>query len=128
MQLRQPNKLKPLLWIGSSLKDLKEMPDSVISDIGHSLREVQKGKDPGNAKMLSHLGSSGIWEIVCNDAAGTFRAVYTLKFSDAIIVLHVFQKKSKSGISTPKQEINLVLERLKLAKVVYQEWKGKNER
>lgn len=103
------------------------MPDDVKSDIGHSLREVQKGKDPGNIKILTHLGESGIWEIRLNDVAGTFRVVYTVKFADAIAVLHVFQKKSKKGISTPRQEINLILDRLRTAKILYQEWKGKNE-
>jgi len=64
MEEKKTPKLKPLLWVGSSLKDLKGMPDDVKSDVGHSLREVQKGKDPGNAKILTHLGESGIWEIV----------------------------------------------------------------
>lgn len=118
-------KLKPLLWAGSSLKDLREMPDDVKADVGHSLREVQKAKDPGNIKLLKHLGESGIWEIVTNNVGGTFRAVYTVKFEEAIVVLHVFQKKSKTSISTPKQEINLILERLKTAKILYQEWKKK---
>lgn len=123
MKDKQISKLKPLLWVGSSRKDLREMPDEVKSDIGHSLREVQKGKDPGNTKLLTHLGESGIFEILTDDVGGTFRAVYTVKFADAIVVLHVFQKKSKKGISTPKQEINLILERLKVAKILYQEWK-----
>jgi phage-related protein len=125
MEQNYGSKLKPLLWIGSSLKDLRDMPDEVKSDIGHSLREIQKGKDPGNSKMLTHLGESGIWEIVSDAVEGTFRAVYTVKFADAIVVLHVFQKKSKKGISTPKQEINLVLDRLRIAKIIYQEWRKK---
>jgi phage-related protein len=69
------------------------MPDEVKSDIGHSLRELQKGKDPGNSKMLTHLGESGIWEIISDAVEGTFRAVYTVKFADAIVVLHVFSKE-----------------------------------
>lgn len=123
MEVKRISTLKPLLWVGSSLKDLREMPHEVKSDIGHSLREIQKGKDPGNIKPLIHLGVSGIWEIVTNDVGGTFRAVYTIKFADAIVVLHVFQKKSKKGISTPKQDINLILERLNTAKILYWEWK-----
>ncbi|MBS0648829.1 MAG: type II toxin-antitoxin system RelE/ParE family toxin [Verrucomicrobia bacterium] len=124
MELKRASVLKPLLWAGSSLKDLREMPDEVKADMGHSLREIQKGKDPGNIKPLTHLGISGIWEIVTNDVGGTFRAIYTVKFADAIVVLHVFQKKSKKGISTPKQEINLILERFNTAKNLYLEWKG----
>ncbi len=91
-------------------------------DIGHSLRELQKGKDPGNTKPLKHLHEP-ISEIIVDERAGTFRAMYTVEFKDVIAVLHVFQKKSKSGIATPKQEIDLVLQRLKQARIDYQEWK-----
>lgn len=115
--------MRPILWIGSSLKDLKEMPETVIKEFGHSLRDIQKGRDPGNIKPLRHLGETGILEIVVDEKAGTFRTVYTIEFKDAIAVLHVFQKKSKSGIATPKKEIDLVLQRLKQARVEYNEWK-----
>lgn len=114
--------MRPILWISSSKKDLKSMPLEVQKDIGHSLREIQKGRDPGNTKPLKHLHEP-ISEIVVEERAGTFRAVYTVEFKDAIAVLHVFQKKSKSGISTPKQEIDLILQRLKQARTDYQEWK-----
>lgn len=115
--------MKPIFWIGSSLKDLKELPIEVIKEFGHSLREIQKSKDPGNTKPLSHLKEPGISEIVVDDRAGTFRTVYTVEFKDAIAVLHVFQKKSTKGISTPKKEIDLALNRLKQARIEYQEWK-----
>jgi len=120
--------MRPILWIGSSLKDLKEMPETMIKEFGHSLRDIQKGRDPGNTKPLRHLGETGILEIVVDEKAGTFRTVYTIEFKDAIAVLHVFQKKSKSGIATPKKEIDLVLQRLKAARVQYNEWKRENER
>jgi phage-related protein len=114
--------LRPILWIGSSKKELKEMPIEVQKEIGHSLREVQKGKDPGNTKPLRHLHEP-ISEIVVDERSGTFRAAYTVEFKDAIAVLHVFHKKSKSGIATPKQEINLILQRFKQAQIDYYEWK-----
>lgn len=98
------------------------MPLEVQKDIGHSLRELQKGKDPGNAKPLKHLHEP-ISEIVVDERAGTFRALYTVEFEELIVVLHVFQKKSKSGIATPKPEIDLVLQRMKQAKIEYREWK-----
>ncbi len=60
-----------------------------------------------------------------DERAGTFRAVYTVEFKDAIAVLHVFQKKSKEGIATPKKEIDLVLQRLKQARIEYRDWKEK---
>lgn len=121
--MRDTRPMKPVLWIGSSKRDLKDMPEEVQSEVGHSLREIQKGKDPGNTKPLKHLGVSGISEIIVNERQGTFRTVYTVEFKDAIAVLHVFQKKSKSGISTPKQEIDLVLQRLKQARIEYHELK-----
>lgn len=97
------------------------MPDKVKKEFGHSLRDIQKGRNPGNIKPLRHLGETGISEIVVDEREGTFRAVYTVEFKDAIAVLHVFQKKSKSGIATPKKEIELVLQRLKQARVQYYE-------
>jgi phage-related protein len=117
--------MKPVMWIGSSLKDLKDMPEDVQSEFGHSLRDIQKGKDPGNTKPLRLLGVSGVSEIVVDERQGTFRTVYTVEFKDVIAVLHAFQKKSKSGIATPKKEIDLILQRLKQAKVDYQELKRK---
>src|SRR5579863_931255 len=115
--------MRPILWIGSSLKNLREMPEEVKKEFGHSLREIQKGRDPGNIKPLRHLGVSGVSEIIVDERQGTFRTVYTVEFKDAIAVLHVFQKKSKSGIATPRQEIDLVLQRLKQARIDYHEWK-----
>lgn len=114
--------MRPILWIGSSKKNLKEMPIEVQKEIGHSLRELQKGRDPGNTKPLKHLHEP-ISEVIVDEREGTFRAAYTVEFKDAIAVLHVFQKKSKSGIATPKKEIDLILQRFKQAKVDYHEWK-----
>lgn len=123
--IKDTRSLTPLLWIGSSLRDLKEMPEEVKKEFGHSLREIQKGRNPGNIKPLKHLGQPGISEIVVDEKEGTFRTVYTVEFEDIIAVLHVFQKKSKSGIATPKQEIELVLKRLKQARIQYREYKRK---
>jgi phage-related protein len=67
------------------------------------------------AKPLKGFASAGVLEIVENSVGGTFRAVYTVKFSNAIYVLHCFQKKSTSGIATPKVIMDLVHERLKVA-------------
>lgn len=77
--------MKPILWINSSKKDLKEMPINVQKEIGHALRELQKGKDPGNTKPLKHLHEP-ISEIKVDEREGTFRAVYTMEFRDAIAV------------------------------------------
>ena len=115
--------MKPILWIASTLKNMKDMPESVQKEFGHSLRDIQKGRDPGNIKPLKHLGESGILEIVVYEKEGTFRTVYTVEFEDAIAVLHVFQKKSKSGIATPKQDIDLILRRIKQARIDYQAYR-----
>ncbi|MDE3055648.1 MAG: type II toxin-antitoxin system RelE/ParE family toxin [Verrucomicrobiota bacterium] len=117
-------KLKPVIWIGSSLKDMREMPEEVKKEFGHALREIQKGLTPENTKPLKHMGVAGISEIVVDERAGTFRTVYTVEFKDAVAVLHVFQKKSKIGIATPKKEIDLVLQRLKQARIEYDEWRS----
>lgn len=121
--MRDIHPMKPVHWIGSSKKDLVAMPEEVRSEFGHSLREIQKSKDPGNIKPLKHLNESGVSEIVVNDRGGTFRTVYTVEFKEYIAVLHVFQKKSKEGIETPKKEIDLVLQRLKAARIEYQSQK-----
>lgn len=109
--------MKSLVWIGSSLKDLQDMPVEVKKEFGHALREIQKGRNPGNTKPLRHLGESGISEVVVDEREGTFRTIYTVELKDLIVVLHVFQKKSKKGIATPKKEIDLVLQRLKQARI-----------
>lgn len=123
--MKDSHPLRPILWIASSLKDLQDMPEGVKKEFGHSLREIQKGRDPGNIKPLKHLGENGILEIRVFEKEGTFRTVYTLEFEDAIAVLHVFQKKSTSGIATAKRDIELVIKRLKLAREEYQGFKRK---
>ena len=119
-----PEHRKSVLWIGSSLKDLKELPEDVQKDLGHSLRDVQRGRDPGNVKLLRHLGS-GVWQVSTDDRAGTFRLIYLLELADCVAVLHVFQKKSKTGVETPKKEIELIQERIRFAQVAYREWRAR---
>jgi phage-related protein len=72
--------MRPILRIGSSLKDLRDMPEDVKSDFGRSLREIQKGRDPGNIKLLKHLSVTGISEIRLDEKYGIFRCVYTVEF------------------------------------------------
>lgn len=89
---------------------------------------MKLGKHPDIAKTLSGFGGASIIELVQDHKGATFRAVYTVKFSDAIVVLHAFQKKSKKGIETPKQDIELIRSRLKFAEEIYKEWKRKGEK
>ena len=106
---------KPLYWIGSALSDLKSMPEVVQDAFGYALFLAQIGGKASHAKPLAGFGSAGVLEVVENEAGGTYRAVYTVRFADAVYVLHCFQKKSKSGIATPKPEMDLVHSRLKQA-------------
>jgi len=77
--------------------------------------EAQLGEKAETAKPLKGFGGAGVLEVVEDFDGSTYRAVYTVRFSTAVYVLHAFQKKSKKGIATPKKEIDLVKARLKLA-------------
>ena len=106
---------KHVLWVGSSKKDLMAMPDEVKSAFGFALYLAQQGKKHQNAKPLKGFSGAGVLEIIEDNLGDTFRAVYTVKIAESIYVLHCFQKKSKRGIETPKQEIDLIRDRLKMA-------------
>lgn len=106
---------KPLDWIGDARGELLEFPRPVIRDIGHALDEAQRGGKADGVKPLKGFGGAGVLEVVENHDGDTYRAVYTVKFSGVIYVLHCFQKKSRSGIATPKHVMDLVMKRLKLA-------------
>lgn len=105
MRTRPARNEKPLFWVGSSKRDLLEFPE-----------ERWKGMGPG------------VSEIVEDDVSGTYRAVYTVRFRQAIYVLHAFQKKSPSGMRTARPDIELVLERLKAAKRDYEARYGEEGR
>lgn len=103
---------RPLFWEGSSKKDFKEFPIPVQKDMGVALFVVQLGRTPDSSKPWKGLGS-GVYELVEDHRGDTFRAVYTVRVGDAVHVLHAFQKKSKSGISTPQPDVQLIEKRLK---------------
>ena len=119
---------KPLFWIGRSRDDLKECPDEVMREIGYALDFAQRGGKHPNAKSLKGFGGASVLEIVEDNDGDTYRAVYTVKFPLAVYVLHVFQKKSKKGMATPKRDLNLIDERLKRAESHYQDWVGQARR
>ena len=91
------------------------MPDNVQDTFGYALHLAQTGSKHPDAKPLKGFGSAGVLEVVESQAGSTYRAVYTVKIAGVVYVLHCFQKKSNSGIATPKQDIDLVRERLKTA-------------
>jgi phage-related protein len=112
---------KPLEWIGNSRDELLEFPRPVIKDVGYALDEAQRGGKSDAAKPLTGFGGAGVLEVVASHDGNTYRAVYTVKFLGIVYVLHCFQKKSKSGIATPPQTIDLVKKRLKIAELLYKE-------
>jgi phage-related protein len=122
--------IKPCLFVGPSRRELKNFPDEVRGSVGHALHQAQCGDEPESAKALKGFGGRSILEIVADFDGNTFRAVYTVRFSDVIYVLHAFQKKSKKGITTPKPTIALIKSRLRDAESDYRarqkqgEWKS----
>ena len=112
---------KPLEWIASSYKDLMALPREVRQRFGYALSLAQMGDQDDAAKVLKGFGGAGVLEVVEDDAGGTYRAVYTVKFAEAVFVLHCFQKKSKSGIATPKKDMDIVRARLKVAEALAKE-------
>lgn len=105
-----------VIWVGSSLKDLKKFPEDVKDEIGYILYLVQIGQHHRNIKPLK--GFNGVMEIVSDFDKDTYRAVYAMKLGDEIYVLHTFKKKSKRGIKTPQKEIEVIRQRLKIAQEI----------
>lgn len=119
--------LKPVEWVGSSLDDLKEFPDDVRQTVGYALYLAQSGEKHPSAKPLKGFKGSGVLEVVEDFDGDTYRAVYTVKLAGVVYVLHAFQKKSKQGIATPKQDVELIKTRLRRAKEHYAEHYSKPE-
>jgi phage-related protein len=112
---------KPVIWLGSSRRDLRALPQQVRKDIGQALYAAQQGMTDPAAKPLKGFGGTRVMEIVERYRTDAYRSVYTAHFADAIYVLHVFQKKSKRGIATPKQEMDLIGQRFALAERLHME-------
>ena len=106
---------KPLEWIGSSKKDLMVLPGKVVDVFGYALHLAQTGEKHAQAKPLQGFGSAGVLEVIEDWRGNTYRAVYTVRYAVRVFVLHVFQKRSKSGIATPKPDLELIRNRLKVA-------------
>lgn len=111
---------KPLYWIGSSLKAITRFPAEVQRSIGFALSAAQYGGKHSSAKPWKGEGQ-GVLEVVKDYDGDTYRAIYTIRFANAVYVLHAFQKKSPRGIVTRQSDIALVRERLKIARRDYEE-------
>jgi len=110
---------KPCYFVGSALADLKSMPPEVQDDFGNALLEVQLGRTPANAKPWKGQGS-GVYELFDRHDGNAYRAVYLVRFAEAVYVLHCFQKKSTKSIKTGKRDIALVASRLRDAEALRQ--------
>lgn len=109
--------MKELIWLGSSLDDLKSFPDEVQDEVGYALHCAQLGNTDSSVKPFKGYGS-GVYEIVSNFNTDAYRAIYIVNLDDCLYVLHAFQKKSKSGIKTPKPDLNMIETRLKKLKTM----------
>ena len=114
--------LKPVVWIGSARAALSAFPDEVKDAIGFALYAAQQGGKHRDAKPLRGFGGAGVLEIVDDHDGDTYRAVYTVRFPGRVYVLHAFQKKSKTGIKTPKAVIGLIESRLKRSGEEHAAW------
>ena len=111
---------RPLLWVASSKSDYLRFPSRVQSGFGFELYLAQTGQHPPSAKPLRGLGS-GTVELVEDFEGDTYRAVYTVRFREAVYVLHAFKKKSKRGIKTPQADLELIRRRLRTAELDHAE-------
>jgi phage-related protein len=112
---------RPLVWIGSSRRDLRGFPRQVRRDIGQALYTAQQGEIDPASKPLKGFGGGSVVEIIANYDGDTWRSVYTVRFTEAVYVLHAFQKKSKRAIGTSKRDIDLIHQRLGEAERLHRE-------
>jgi len=98
------------------------MPADVQDVFGHAIDLAQSGGKHQDAKAQSGFGSASVLEMVDDFRGDTYRAVYTVKFAGWVYVLHCFQKKSKTGIRTPKEDLKLIGTRLKVAQMDFEAW------
>lgn len=107
--------LRPLVWMGNSLRNLQAFPRGAQKLIGDELQLIQFGGMPKDAKPFKGVGS-GVFEIALRFEGDAYRTVLAVQLGERIYVLHAFQKKSKKGIATPKSDVDLIKQRYKEAK------------
>lgn len=117
-----------IVYLGSTEKDANRLPEEVKELFTFALILARAGKQHDDAKTLKGFGGCGVMEVVADDRSGTYREVYTVRFEEAVYVLHIFQKKSKKGIATPKQDMELIKNRLKWAEALHKAQNEKNKK
>jgi phage-related protein len=118
---------RPLFWVGSSKEDLRAFPEEVQDHIGTALSVAQFGGKHPRAKPWRGEGP-GVFEVVEDHRGDTYRAVYTVRFEDAVYVLHAFQKKSPSGVRTSQRDVDLIGRRLNEAQRDFEVRYGKGQK
>jgi phage-related protein len=110
-----PGQAKRLVWLVDSLDKLKGFPTAVQKKLGFALYQAQIGQTHETAKLL-HGFEAAVWQVRADDRSGTYRAVYVVMLRDAAYVLHTFQKKATSGAGTSRRDIEIIRNRLQLAR------------
>lgn len=111
----KPERPRKLVWLVDSLDQLTGFPPTVRQKLGFALYQAQIGQMHESAKML-HGFTETVWQVRADHPGGTYRAVYVTQLGEAVYVLHAFQKKATSGIATPQRELDLIRQRLQLAR------------
>jgi len=127
MAMKDPTQNRQLIYLGSSQKDTEKLPLDVRDVFAEALRMALRGETHEDAKIFRHYGS-GVFEVVADHRNNTFREIYLAKYPEVIFVIHIFQKKSKKGIATPKPDMEVIEKRLKWAAKIYEEEYGKNRK
>lgn len=116
--------MKPLHWMGSSLSEVRGFPEEVRQEIGYAIHLAQLGDKSASSFPMVGFGGASVLEVVVDSSGNTFRSVYTVRFKNAVYVLHAFQKKSKRGSATPQHDMDLIRARLKAAEQHYRSHYG----
>jgi len=123
-----PGQRRPLHFVGSSLKDLRALPEEVQDVFGSALLDAQYGDHPEGARPFGEGVPQSVMKLVEDFERDTYRAAYTVSFAQAVYVLHVFKKKSTRGVGTPNPEKELIRMRLRVAEEHYRETYGAQRR
>src|SRR3989344_526613 len=116
-----------LIYLGSSKKDAEKLPQEIKDLFSTALKMALNGETHADAKPYKHHGS-GVFEVVGDYRSSTFREVYTVRYKEVVFVIHIFQKKSKKGSAVPKEDKELIEQRLKWAEQIYKEQYGKKKK
>jgi phage-related protein len=124
--VRRASGERPLFWLGSSKENLLAFPEPVQDDIGTALSVAQHGGKHPSAKPWRGEGP-GVFEVVEDHLGDSHRAVYTVRLAGLVYVLHALQKKSPTGIRTPKRDVDLIARRLNEARKDFEVRYGKGQ-